>query len=67
MNGALAVASPSSETNISTNVSLAVDRRPVNSADKKGGRKLRPSAVYIGLSRSEIRKIWRNLAEILKS
>lgn len=43
--------SPSSATKISVNASLAEERRAVNSADKKGGKKLRPSARYTGLFR----------------
>ena len=36
--------SPSSATKISVKASLADERRTVKSGDKKGGRKLRPSA-----------------------
>ena len=44
MYGDLWVESPSSATKISVKPSLVEERRAVNSGDKNGGKKLRPSA-----------------------
>lgn len=47
--GDLWVGSPISVIMISVKVSLADDLRILNSDDRNGGKKLRPSAVYTGL------------------
>ncbi len=43
--------SPRSATKISVMASLADERRMVNSVDRKGGRKVNPSATYTGFFR----------------
>ena len=46
MYGDFAVSSPSSAIRISVTVSRETKRRPANSAERKGGRKLSPPAAY---------------------
>ena len=54
--------SPSSATRISVKASLVDERRAVNSGDKNGGKKLRPSAKKTGLFRFGKRYTYQDLS-----